>query len=173
MRFLTKVARMRLVDLALLGEALFLLALARLALRLIPLRVLGRYFGKAPSAPSSRPAGTIIRRIRWAVIAAASHAPVDFVCFPQAIVAQRMLRRRGVASTMYYGVARCADGELQTHVWLMAGNRYVVGETATPFQVLRTFPETPVQPTTDLLTSPDGETRFRSDPLANLPLDHN
>jgi hypothetical protein len=38
-----------------------------------------------------------------------------------------MLRRRGVARTMVYGVARSPQGELIAHTWLLVGDRSVVG----------------------------------------------
>lgn len=68
--------------------------------------------------------------VSWAVQAVARHSPVAFVCLPQAIAAQRMLRRRGIASTLYLGVApdRAAPALLQAHAWLRAGDKIVTGE---------------------------------------------
>jgi hypothetical protein len=144
MNLVAKIARHSLADFALLGEALFLLALARLALRMVPVRVLDRYFSRSPDAALPASNAAVVRRVRWAVTAAARRAPIKFVCFPQAITAQSMLRQRGIASTMYYGVARSREGELEAHVWLMTGDRYVVGgESAANFHVLKTFPAAP------------------------------
>jgi hypothetical protein len=153
MRFVAKIARHSLADFALLGEAFFLLALARLALRMVPVRVLDRYFSRSPEAALPKSNETVLRRVRWAVTAAARRAPIQFVCFPQAITAQGMLRRRGIASTIYYGVAHSSEGELEAHVWLMTGDRYVVGgESAANFRVLKTFPAAPPQ-SADLASS--------------------
>jgi hypothetical protein len=61
-----------------------------------------------------------------------------------------MLRRRGVASTIYYGVARGYEGKMEAHVWLRAGGVNVVGgERAVNFRVLKTFPETADKPPRD------------------------
>jgi hypothetical protein len=150
MSVVAKIARHGFADLALVSEAILLLAVARLALKAVPVRVLDRYFSKAPNAsppPSDRP---VIGRVRWAVTAAARHAPIQFVCFPQAIACQSMLRRRGIPSTMYYGVAHSPEGVLEAHVWLMTGDRYIVGgETAAGFKVVKTFPSA-AQPPSDL-----------------------
>jgi hypothetical protein len=66
-------------------------------------------------------------RVRWAVLAAARIAPAQFTCFPQSLAAYLMLRRRHVASTIVYGVARSAKGTFIAHTWLMVGERTVVG----------------------------------------------
>jgi hypothetical protein len=65
--------------------------------------------------------------VRWAVEAVARHSPAAFVCFPQTLAGYTMLRRRGVASTMVYGVARAGDGKLIAHTWLVVGDRVVLG----------------------------------------------
>jgi hypothetical protein len=72
-------------------------------------------------------AAEIARRVRWAVEAVARHSPIAFVCFPQTLAGYTMLRRRGVRSTMVYGVARAADGKLIAHTWLVVGDRVVLG----------------------------------------------
>ena len=114
---------------------------ARLALKTVPVRVLDRYFSKAPDAALRSPDESVIGKVRWAVTAAARHAPIQFVCFPQAIAGQSMLRRRGIASTMYYGVSHSPEGALEAHVWLMTSDRYILGgESAANFRVLKTFP---------------------------------
>lgn len=139
---LKKILRTPPIDLALLLQSFFLLAFWRLALRTMPLRILSRHFGKRPTAKAEGDED-LIKRVRWAVIAAARHAPLEFVCFPQAIVAQSILRRGGVASTMYYGVAHTTEGNLEAHVWLVADGVNVVGaERAANFRVLKTFPDT-------------------------------
>jgi hypothetical protein len=66
-------------------------------------------------------------RVRWAVEAVVRHSPVRFVCFPQTLAGYTMLHRRGVQSTMVYGVARTAAGELIAHTWLMLGDKCLLG----------------------------------------------
>jgi hypothetical protein len=52
---------------------------------------------------------------------------VEFVCFPQTLAGYVMLRRRGVPSTMVYGVARANGADLIAHTWLMVGEKIVTG----------------------------------------------
>lgn len=83
-----------------------------------------------PTVPAEQQ--VIARRISWSVQAASRHAPVDLVCLPQAIAAQRMLVRRGVPSTLYLGVKLPEAASLTAHAWLRAGDRMVTGDQARP-----------------------------------------
>ena len=51
-----------------------------------------------------------------------------------------MLRRRHIASKLFYGVTRDAD-QLKAHTWVKVGDRTVVGgDVESQFTVLNTFP---------------------------------
>jgi hypothetical protein len=51
-----------------------------------------------------------------------------------------MLRRRHIASKLFYGVTRDAD-QLKAHTWVKVGDCTVVGgEVESRFTVLATFP---------------------------------
>jgi len=122
---------------ALLVEAVFWLALARLAVRSLPFRLLSRHLGAftAPDEgltlanPVDPPAGHVrlAGEIGWAVTRAARHVPFDAVCLPQAMAAQQMLRRRGVRSTLYFGVSKGSIGAVESHAWLRAAGVEVTG----------------------------------------------
>jgi len=63
------------------------------------------------------------------------------MCFEQGLAAQLMLRRRGIASVLYFGVAPNDQNGLAAHVWVRDGDVDVVGgESASEFAVLATFP---------------------------------
>jgi hypothetical protein len=118
-------------------EAFVLLAFFRMCLALVPVHKIigaithervGTGAGEAGEATERELAAAL--RVRWAVEAVVRHSPVAFVCFPQTLAGYVMLRRRGVASTMVYGVARSVEGELIAHTWLMVGDRAVVGGEA-------------------------------------------
>jgi len=55
---------------------------------------------------------------------------VQTTCFSRAVAAQSMLRRRGIASTLFYGVAVFPGSGLRTHVWLQDGADGIVGHLA-------------------------------------------
>jgi hypothetical protein len=78
-----------------------------------------------PSADADSSDG--VERIRWAVLTVARYGPLSFVCFPQALAAHAMLRRRGIASIMHYGVRRSADRQLRAHTWLEVDHRMLLG----------------------------------------------
>jgi hypothetical protein len=146
MTLLTKIVRRRPAELLLAAEALTLLAFFRVCLALIPVRRIIQSIthgpaGVAPVAELGETAGARIsqtsRRVQWAVRAAARHSPVEFVCFPQTLAAYTMLRWRGVASTMVYGVSRSPEEGLIAHTWLEAAGGCVVGgEEASGFTAI-------------------------------------
>ena len=74
--------------------------------------------------PTARP---IPRKVGRIVARVADLAPVKAVCLPQAMAAQWMLRRRGIASRLFYGFRRPPGADLQLHAWLTAGGEGVVG----------------------------------------------
>lgn len=79
----------------------------------------------AAASPSGREPA--LRSVAWATAAAARRVPWRAQCLEQAIAAQRMLRRRGLASTLYFGIARDAERELAPHAWLRSGSVCVTG----------------------------------------------
>ncbi len=122
---------------ALVVEAVVCLLLARLGLIFVPFPKLARRLGSfvspndpralAARAPGPRDQAALAAEIGWAVTRAARHAPFEAVCLPQAMAAQVMLRRRGVASVMHFGAARGEDKPLDAHAWLDAAGVEVTG----------------------------------------------
>ena len=120
-------------DRALFCEALLALAWAKLQVHTVPFRRLAPDLGRtqaetSPAIPPGERATAV--RISWAVQTAARYVPLGFVCLPQAIAAQRLLRRRGIASTLYLGVAPDRENRaaIAAHAWLRAGDKIVTGE---------------------------------------------
>jgi hypothetical protein len=128
-------------DIALAIEAICMLAFFRLALNFLPVQRLTAWMGNAAQSSLSQaePAQTLLR-IEWSIDAVVRHVPFTFVCFPQCLAAYFMLRRRHIASKLFYGVTRDAD-QLKAHTWVKVGDRTVVGgELESRFTVLTTFP---------------------------------
>lgn len=67
-------------------------------------------------------------KVGWAIWRAEQTLPFDVLCLPQALVARRMLRNRGIASVMFFGVEKAdsLDG-IETHAWVLAGPVKVSG----------------------------------------------
>jgi hypothetical protein len=128
-------------DIALAIEAVCMLTFFRVALNFLPVQRLTAWMGKAAqsSLAQGEPAQTL-RRIEWSIDAVVRHVPFTFVCFPQCLAAYFMLRRRHIASKLFYGVTRDAD-QLKAHTWVKVGDRTVVGgELESRFTVLTSFP---------------------------------
>jgi hypothetical protein len=130
-------------DYLLLAETMIRLALGRIAIALLPFQ----YVAKLSSRPtrSRMPAPYLeilaVKRVRWAVAACSRRVPWRAMCFEQGLVAQAMLRRRGIPSLLHYGAAFDDCGELTAHVWVRTQDHNVSGcENAAHFALLATFP---------------------------------
>jgi transglutaminase superfamily protein len=121
--------RRRARDYALAVEAAVGLAMARVAVAILPFQRISAWTrrGVSGNGPADRERGRVIEDVRWAVAAAAARLPGDTRCFPRALAAQAMLRRRGVPSALVYG-ARPQAGQLDAHVWVTVGADIVVGD---------------------------------------------
>jgi hypothetical protein len=122
----------------LLVEATVALAAASAAVRFLPFKRAVRLGSRhLPSAVT----GDMSAQVRWAVEAASRRAPWRSVCFQKGLALQWMLRRRGADATLHYGIARAENGELSAHVWVVEGDRILIGgEQAPNFRSVATFP---------------------------------
>jgi hypothetical protein len=105
------------------------LTAATLAHRLTPFRYLARTLGESqrevPEACSPRDANLSLRVSRG-ILTTASRLPWHTSCLERAVAAKWMLRRRGVASTLYLGARHSGSG-LTAHAWLRTGPAIVTG----------------------------------------------
>ncbi len=127
-------------------EAMLYLFIARL-IALVPLarwsQYLGELQGQTPEIDDDPQRMAQIYRIRWGIAAMSHHVPWRADCLPQAIAARLMLGRRGIANTLYLGVAKTKHEdqiELEAHAWLRSGRIIVTGaELAHRFRIISTF----------------------------------
>lgn len=68
-----------------------------------------------------------LRSVAFAFARAGRYVPCLCKCYEQAIAAKMILKGRGIATTMYYGVAKDQAGRLFAHAWLRCGNYIVTG----------------------------------------------
>lgn len=138
----------------LLLEAVMWLWLVRMATAMLPYRRVASLLRLTQSAASNvSPASTVDRgadrghrdadtsggrdadasgggdadAIGWAVQGAAGRTPWPSTCLVQSLAGYLMLRRHGVPSVVYLGVAKDATGEFTAHSWLRCGERIVTG----------------------------------------------
>jgi hypothetical protein len=128
---LRKLARLDASDRLLLAQALVAVPTVRIALTVLPFRVVHggiaaatrRLHRQAPTSPRSRD------RITWAVTVVAARVP-RASCLTQALAATLMLARHGHAATLRVGVAKNDDGTLRAHAWLESDGLPILGEPA-------------------------------------------
>ena len=126
-------------------EAGFWLGCARLAILVLPFRWIAPMLGKnMAQSPEVEEAANdeLLDRISWAVTIASRHLPWDCLCLVQAMAGKAMLKRRGVTSTLYLGLAKDAEAHLKAHAWLRCGDRILTGERELAgFTIIATFAE--------------------------------
>jgi hypothetical protein len=119
-------------DRRLVAEAAVLLCLASPGLVILPFPVLRRLldqFGRSQVLAAGRLPANNVRRISWAVTATARRLPVSTSCLVEALVAGAMLRRRGCACELRFGV-RTPQGtsDLAAHAWIEHEGVVVMGQ---------------------------------------------
>jgi len=130
-------------------EAIVMLAAARILIRFGSERDLIARIGgtRAASAPDEEslaargepgksrgvPIGAMLARV-------ARHTWWRSMCLEQAVAGRWMLRRRGIPSTMYVGMAK-RDGNFIAHAWLVGEGRTVTGASAENYATLAAFRE--------------------------------
>lgn len=68
------------------------------------------------------------RRVNWAIHRVSPRTPTESNCYPQALAARWLLRRKRIPTTVYYGAAFDEGGSaLEAHVWLRCGDLIVTG----------------------------------------------
>ena len=129
-RMKSKLARFRELEAAdkwLLLRAVGWLAVARLMLIVMPFDRLAARLSAKGTASSEKPDPEYLEKISFAVPAAANNVPWRSDCFPQAIAAHKLLKRRGYESTIHLGVEKASPDAIAGHAWLTCGEVVVVG----------------------------------------------
>ncbi|WP_211746780.1 lasso peptide biosynthesis B2 protein [Paenibacillus sp. Marseille-Q4541] len=68
------------------------------------------------------------------------HTPWKSECMVSGIAAMKMLKRRNIESTLYFGIAKNEHQQLIAHAWLRCGTLYVTGaEGIENFTVVNKF----------------------------------
>ena len=144
MHILRKWARLSWRDRLLVIEAVTLQGLVRLMTLSLPFRWLTPILGQQhdasevplPDGPVSEKARRCARQVRIT----AAHLPWESKCLVQALACKLMLRRRGIKSVLYLGVARDEEGTFVSHAWLRHGEVVLTGRQGMErYKVISTF----------------------------------
>lgn len=122
-------------------EAALALTVVSAALKALPfamaMRAFGLRVGQAALKRAADPAQA--RKIGRAVARAARRLPFKPVCLPQAVAAALMLRRRGLAAEVRFGVAK-RNGAVTAHAWSLCGDVPATGaEGAADFAPITSY----------------------------------
>ena len=55
------------------------------------------------------------------------HTPWESKCLVQALTAQKLLKEKGISTTLYLGVRKDKDNNMLAHAWTRCGKYYVTG----------------------------------------------
>ncbi len=146
---LRKLRALRGSDRTLLFQAIGWLGVMRLAIALLPFRRIAKLLrlrqGESPVASEAAPSQRA-EHIGWAVRAGATHVMWKSTCFDQALAGAIMLQHRGIAGTIYLGVAKNlgTSAEVAAHAWLRSGESILTGAAGHErFNVIATFTACP------------------------------
>jgi hypothetical protein len=118
------------IEYLLFAEAWVLLAFARSMLVIRPFKKIAQLLGKEMyEAPDDISENGLQRQkqVLVAVLRACRFSPWRTKCFEQAIAAKVMLKRRGIKSTVFFGVFKGESNELLAHAWLISNGMIVTG----------------------------------------------
>ncbi len=124
-------------DRRLVAEAAALLVLIRAGLRIVSFPTLQRLLDRRAKPRGGQThisgrgsASEPVNRVAWAVSAVARRLPGRTTCLAEALAAVTMLRRRGHAPELRFGVQDRGNGSkpLAAHAWVECDGRSVIGE---------------------------------------------
>ncbi len=113
------------------AEAMLLLVLAKFLIDHLRFGRWRHMLGKMEKTAASLPLDPkAIRPIIVAIYRATARLRGEYVCLPRAMAVQWMLRRRGIVSTLVFGIARDLKmGSLHDlHAWVEVGGTIVIGD---------------------------------------------
>jgi len=99
-------------------------------------KILRELQDERPKSDASLSGDVDLARLSWAIGAAAVRVPWRSDCLPQAMAADRWLRRHGLQPRFFVGIAKAADGQLEAHAWLQCHSIVVTGGISREFATL-------------------------------------
>jgi len=130
MQTLTKFIEKPATDQLLYLETTFWLGVSRLAILILPFRWIAPFLGQhmASSDENDKDGDRKTEvSVSRAILTMSRHLPWESKCLVQAISGKMMLSRRKIPSTLYLGVAKKEDGDLNAHAWIRCGDRILTG----------------------------------------------
>lgn len=109
-------------------EAWILLHAMKLAILILPFKRIAGRIGKVHAETSLEPVlSDGMRNVEQAIRRASRYTFHESKCYDQALTGKLMLQRRGLPSTLYFGLAKDTTNLLKAHAWVRCGNRIITG----------------------------------------------
>jgi Transglutaminase-like superfamily len=114
-----------------LAEAFFELCVARFKVSFVPFQVYKRGLGEhmhTTSHQGFQSEHLFAKQFKWAIQKMAGVTPFKSNCMVQAVAAKAVFKKRGLATTLYIGVAKGQEAQQKlNHAWLRSGSLIVTG----------------------------------------------
>ncbi|MGL6108241.1 lasso peptide biosynthesis B2 protein [Romboutsia sp.] len=81
----------------------------------------------------------LANKIRCTVVGISRYTPWESLCLVQAMTVQKMLKKRGISTTIYLGVNRKEDKEIVAHAWIRCGEMFVTGGDGNGYATVAKF----------------------------------
>ena len=110
----------------------------RFLIRFIPMKYLRKHLGiqgEESDTEATPEAYKYAKLISRHVGRSASHTPWESKCLVRALTAHRLLKKKGIPSTLYLGVGT-EEGKMVAHAWLRVGKLYVTGGNGEGYAVV-------------------------------------
>ena len=125
-------------------EAAFWLGIFRAAILFLPFKALagrlGKHMAETPVVPLDAAARRETAAVSLAVRTMGRYLPWACTCLVQAAAGKRMLDRRRIPATLYFGASKDENRKLIAHAWLRAGEAIVTGgDIMDRYAVVATF----------------------------------
>lgn len=105
-----------------------LLVAIRIALLLLPFRILLQLLGRISQTPARIYQGTdTLRRIVWAVEVSSRYMPGGVKCLARALTTKVLFHWHGYTPDLRIGVAKSNGGQLEAHAWIEYQGWVVIG----------------------------------------------
>jgi hypothetical protein len=109
-------------------EAWILLHAMKLAILILPFKRIASRIGKVHSETSLELViSDGVPNVEQAIRRASRFTIHQSKCYDQALTGKLMLQRRGLSSTLYFGLAKDTTNLLKAHAWVRCGNRIITG----------------------------------------------
>jgi len=110
-------------------EAWFVSFFTRIMLIILPFKQYSKKLGERSKIAKTENNinSQLVSELTHAIKRAVKYSLWRNKCLEQAITAKKMLKKRNIKSTIFFGVRKPGDN-LEAHAWLKVGDTFVVGE---------------------------------------------